>query len=81
MHIVFKLPKPKKAFGLVRLGTAVELIICAAIINRISGFYGMLSIFTGANMTAWQLSLYIYSIISLVWCCYSLIGVKKVWNK
>lgn len=47
------------------LQTGVELITISLILNKLSGFYGLLAILTGYQLDALQLSMYIYSLIAL----------------
>jgi len=48
------------------LRTGAELITYLQIINKASGFFGLLALFTGARIDGWQLSMYIYSALALV---------------
>lgn len=44
------------------LRTGVEMISLSILFNKITGFYGILALFTGYHLDAIQLSMYIYSI-------------------
>ncbi|KAI9859136.1 MAG: hypothetical protein M1813_007092 [Trichoglossum hirsutum] len=48
------------------LRTGTELIILTLLLNKISGFYGLLAILTGLRLSPLQLSMYIYSLFALV---------------
>ncbi|KAI3401400.1 hypothetical protein diail_11484 [Diaporthe ilicicola] len=59
------LPKPKTFLGLMSLQTGTEMISIALLINKVTGFYGLLAILTGFSLDAVQLSMYIYSVAVL----------------
>lgn len=42
-----RLPKARSCLGLIDLQTATEVITIFTLINKVSGFYGILSLFTG----------------------------------
>jgi hypothetical protein len=42
-----RFPKPRNCLGLIDLQTATEVITLFTVINKVSGFYGILSLFTG----------------------------------
>lgn len=44
----FKLPKPRNCLGFIDLQTATEVITIFTLVNKVSGFYGILSVFTGS---------------------------------
>lgn len=48
------------------LRTGTELITLSLLLNKVSGFYGLLALLTGLHLSPLQLSMYIYSIIALV---------------
>ena len=48
------------------LRTATELITLTLLLNKVSGLYGVLAIFTGYSLSSLQLSMYIYSIVALI---------------
>ena len=48
------------------LRTGTELITLSLLLNKVSGFYGLLAILTGLHLSPLQLSMYIYSVIALV---------------
>ena len=48
------------------LRTATELITVTLLLNKISGLYGLLAIFTGYSLSTLQLSMYMYSVGALV---------------
>ena len=43
------IPKPRNCLGLIDLQTATEVITIFTLINKVSGFYGILSLFTGTE--------------------------------
>lgn len=51
---------------LMSLRTGSELSILALLVNKVSGLYGLLALFTGFHLSPLQLSMYIYSVIVLV---------------
>ncbi|POS77435.1 hypothetical protein DHEL01_v204183 [Diaporthe helianthi] len=59
------MPKPKTFLGLMSLQTGVEMISLALLINKATGFYGLLAIVTGYSLSAVQLSMYLYSVVVL----------------
>jgi inositol phosphorylceramide synthase regulatory subunit len=46
--LTFKVPKPRNCLGFIDLQTASEVITIFTLINKVSGFYGILSLFTGS---------------------------------
>ena len=47
------------------LRTGTELITLSLVLNKVSGFYGLLAILTGLHLSHLQLSMYIYSLLAL----------------
>lgn len=47
------------------LRTGTQLILLTLIINKVSGFYGLLALLTGVHLSPLQLSMYIYSLLAL----------------
>lgn len=47
------------------LRTGIELITLSLLLNKISGFYGLLALLTGFHLSVFQLSMYIYSLVAL----------------
>jgi Inositolphosphorylceramide synthase subunit Kei1 len=45
-----RVPKPRRCLGFVDLQTAVEVITIFTLINKVSGFYGILSLLTGQRI-------------------------------
>lgn len=58
-----RMPRPTHFLGLFDLQNGAELILMSALLNKVSGLYGILAIFTGAAISGLQLSMYIYSIL------------------
>ncbi|KAE9973563.1 hypothetical protein EG327_009031 [Venturia inaequalis] len=61
----FKVPRPTKFLGFLSLRNGTQLILLAHVINKVSGFYGILALFTGYPISWLQLSMYIYSLVNL----------------
>ncbi|KAI9667671.1 MAG: hypothetical protein M1821_000488 [Bathelium mastoideum] len=59
------IPRPK-SFLFMSLRPATELITLTVLLNKISGLYGLLALFTGYSLSTLQLSMYIYSVAALV---------------
>jgi hypothetical protein len=47
------------------LSTGVQLILLTHLINKVTGLYGILALLTGYPISAFQLSMYIYSLVVL----------------
>lgn len=47
------------------LQTGTEMISLALLINKVTGFYGLLAVVTGYSLSAVQLSMYLYSVVVL----------------
>ena len=52
------------------LSTGATLITLSLAINKLSGVYGILALFTGYSLSPLQLSMYIYSVLALVLTIY-----------
>ncbi|KAK2736400.1 hypothetical protein FQN57_000777 [Myotisia sp. PD_48] len=62
---VFRVPRPQSFLYIMSLQTGAILITLSLIVNKLSGFYGLLAILTGFHLSPVQLSMYIYSLIAL----------------
>ncbi|KAL8826664.1 MAG: hypothetical protein Q9191_003663 [Dirinaria sp. TL-2023a] len=62
---LLRLPRPHTFLYLMSLRTGTELITLSLLLNKISGFYGLLALLTGFYLSPFQLSMYIYSLIVL----------------
>ncbi|KAL8893533.1 MAG: hypothetical protein Q9192_005168 [Flavoplaca navasiana] len=62
----YRIPRPQTFLYLMSLRTGTELITLSLLLNKVSGFYGLLALLTGLHLSSLQLSMYIYSIIALV---------------
>ncbi|CBX94029.1 hypothetical protein LEMA_P037030.1 [Plenodomus lingam JN3] len=60
-----EIPRPRSFLQTMSLRTGAEIITYLQIINKASGFFGLLAVFTGARIDGWQLSMYIYSTLAL----------------
>lgn len=56
---------PQAFLRVVSLRTATEFITFTLLINKVTGFYGILALFTGYHLNPLQLSHYIYSLLVL----------------
>ena len=62
---LLRLPRPRTFLYLMSLRTGTELITLSLLLNKISGFYGLLALLTGFHLSPFQLSMYIYSLFAL----------------
>lgn len=62
---LLRLARPHTFLYLMSLRTGTELITLSLLLNKISGFYGLLALLTGFHLSPFQLSMYIYSLIAL----------------
>ncbi|KAI4123522.1 MAG: hypothetical protein LQ338_005222 [Usnochroma carphineum] len=60
-----RIPRPQTFLYLMSLRTGTELITLSLLLNKVSGFYGLLALLTGLHLSPLQLSMYIYSLIAL----------------
>jgi len=72
-----ELPRPKTFFHYMSLRTGTELITLSLVINKLSGFYGILALFTGKPLNPLQLSMYIYSLFALGAAAYLACYIRK----
>ncbi|KAL8689144.1 MAG: hypothetical protein Q9218_005116 [Villophora microphyllina] len=63
---LYRIPRPQTFLYLMSLRTGTELITLSLLLNKISGFYGLLALLTGFHVSPLQLSMYIYSLIALL---------------
>ncbi|KAI9878165.1 MAG: hypothetical protein M1830_001734 [Pleopsidium flavum] len=59
------------------LRTGTELITLSLLLNKVSGFYGLLAILTGLHLSPLQLSMYIYSLLALVFTAFLAPHIRK----
>ena len=59
------------------LRTGVEMISLSMIFNKITGFFGLLAILTGLQLSPLQLSMYIYSVVALVILTFLMPHIRK----
>ncbi|KAI5124279.1 hypothetical protein M0805_005126 [Coniferiporia weirii] len=58
-------PRPLNSFlGLVDIKLGVTIVLLFALLNKVAGVYGLIAVFTGGSFA--QLSMYVYSVITLV---------------
>ncbi|KAL9595740.1 MAG: hypothetical protein Q9179_004869 [Wetmoreana sp. 5 TL-2023] len=63
---LYRIPRPQTFLYLMSLRTGTELITLSLLLNKVSGFYGLLALLTGFHVSPLQLSMYIYSLIALL---------------
>ncbi|KAL8950641.1 MAG: hypothetical protein Q9222_003325 [Ikaeria aurantiellina] len=63
---LYRIPRPQTFLYLMSLRTGTELITLSLLLNKVSGFYGLLALLTGFHVSPLQLSMYIYSLIALI---------------
>lgn len=59
------------------LRTGVELIVLTILVNKVTGFYGILALATGYHVSPLQMSMYIYSVIALFLTVYLARYIRK----
>lgn len=59
------------------LRTGTELVTLSLLLNKVSGFYGLLAILTGLHLSPLQLSMYIYSLLALIITAYLAPHIRK----
>lgn len=70
--------RPLSSFlGILDLKTGVTLALLFAVLNKLTGVYGLIAVLTGAGGSAAQLSLYIYSVIGLIALAWGLKATTK----
>lgn len=72
-----QVPVLSRFLGVIDLRTGVEVIVVFCILNKAAGFFGILALVTGAEVTSWQLSMYIYSIILSLFFAWGLQQVRR----
>lgn len=68
---------PKSLFGFMPLYIAVELALGITILNKCSGAYGILALFTGHPLDAMQWITYVWSVLTLIVYAQGLFQVVK----
>ncbi|KAF3904120.1 hypothetical protein AA313_de0202143 [Arthrobotrys entomopaga] len=71
------LPRPKAFLGFLDLKVGVELILLCSLFNKASGFYGLLAIFTGAEISILQISMYVYSVLAVFFIAWVQPHIRK----
>lgn len=59
------------------LRTGVEMISLSMIFNKVTGFFGLLAVLTGFQLSPLQLSMYIYSVIALGMLAFLMPHIRK----
>ncbi len=47
------------------LSTGASLITLSLLVNKLAGFYGILALLTGYELSPFQLTMYVYSVLAL----------------
>ncbi|KAF1817477.1 DUF1753-domain-containing protein [Eremomyces bilateralis CBS 781.70] len=68
-----RVPRPKKFLLLLPISTANTLLLFVLLLNKASGIYGLLAPLTGAPLSSLQATMYIYSVLSLVFVLFYLV--------
>ncbi|EWC48639.1 hypothetical protein DRE_01861 [Drechslerella stenobrocha 248] len=71
------LPRPKHFLGVLDLKIGAELILLCSLFNKASGFYGLLAIFSGAEISALQISMYVYSVLAVFFIAWVQPHIRK----
>ncbi|KAF3938056.1 hypothetical protein ABW19_dt0202759 [Dactylella cylindrospora] len=71
------LPRPKHFLGFLDLRVGAELILLCSLFNKASGFYGLLAIFTGAEISSLQISMYVYSVLAVFFIAWVQPHIRK----
>ncbi|KAK6350258.1 hypothetical protein TWF696_006493 [Orbilia brochopaga] len=71
------LPRPKHFLGFLDLKVGAELILLCSLFNKASGFYGLLAIFSGAEISALQISMYVYSVLAVLFIAWVQPHIRK----
>ncbi|KAF3918072.1 hypothetical protein ABW21_db0206291 [Orbilia brochopaga] len=78
------LPRPKGSLvflqhflGFLDLKVGAELILLCSLFNKASGFYGLLAIFSGAEISALQISMYVYSVLAVFFIAWVQPHIRK----
>ncbi|KAI5805115.1 Inositolphosphorylceramide synthase subunit Kei1-domain-containing protein [Geopyxis carbonaria] len=64
-----RIPRPTRFLGFFDLQIGAELVFMSVVINKMSGMFGVLAIFTGAEISPVQLSMYFYSLVAFALLC------------
>uniref|UniRef100_L2G4C4 Ras small monomeric GTPase rab6 n=1 Tax=Colletotrichum fructicola (strain Nara gc5) TaxID=1213859 RepID=L2G4C4_COLFN len=72
-----RVPRPKTFLGCISLQTGTEIISLILLFNRLTGLYGLLAILTGYEISATQLSMYMYSVGVIVCLAMFLPHIRK----
>ncbi|OCK80143.1 DUF1753-domain-containing protein [Lepidopterella palustris CBS 459.81] len=76
LHL-FEIPRPKTFLHTMTLRTGAEIITFLQLINKVSGFYGILALLTGAPLSPLQFSMYLYSLLALIATMYLYPHIRK----
>jgi hypothetical protein len=70
-------PRPRTFLHFMSLRTGVEMIFLSVIFNKVTGFFGLLAILTGYQLSPLQLSMYIYSCLALIFLALFMPHIRK----
>ncbi|KAK5094272.1 hypothetical protein LTR70_004164 [Exophiala xenobiotica] len=62
---LLRAPRPQTFLFTLPLSAGASLITLSLVLNKLSGFYGILALLTGYHLSSFQLSMYIYSLACL----------------
>ncbi|EHY59350.1 hypothetical protein HRR83_001374 [Exophiala dermatitidis] len=74
---LLRLARPKRFLYSMSLSTGASLITLSLLLNKLAGLYGILALLTGYELSPFQLSMYIYSLIALVLTAYLSPHIRK----
>ncbi|EXJ84826.1 hypothetical protein A1O3_05499 [Capronia epimyces CBS 606.96] len=74
---LLRLARPKRFLYTMNLSTGASLITLSLLLNKLAGLYGILALLTGYELSPFQLSMYIYSLVALVLTVYLAPHIQK----
>jgi len=72
-----RIPRPRTFLYIMSLRTGAEMISLSMIFNKVTGFYGVLAVLTGFNLSPLQLSMYLYSLGALILLAFLMPHIRK----
>ncbi|KAK4674852.1 hypothetical protein QC763_124290 [Podospora pseudopauciseta] len=72
-----RLPRPRSFLGFMSLQTGTELVSLALLFNKATGIYGLLTLFTGFQMSILQFTAYFLSIAVIAVLAFCLPHIRK----
>ncbi|KAF2717608.1 DUF1753-domain-containing protein [Polychaeton citri CBS 116435] len=74
---IVRILRPRSIFSFISLRSAAEWITMTLLVNKVTGLYGILALFTGYSLNPLQLSLYVYSLIVLGIAAYLTPAIRR----